>query len=97
MSNGKISIERLKNDKCSQFLGGCIEEAGTDVVKLDRLKGLERRVRERLPNIQELYLAKLDVAKSKSGKSRSFSETGFDDKSTDTGLKTPRVNSPDKV
>ena len=99
VDNGKISIERLKNEKCSLFLEGCIEEAGADVVKLERLKGLERRVRERLPNIQELHMAKLEAAKSKSGKSRSFSQTGFDDKKegTDNSLKTPRVTSPDKV
>ena len=99
MSNGKISIERENNAKCSLFLEGCIEVAGSNVEKLERLARLEKRVREKLSNIQELHLAKLEVSKSKSGKTRSFSETGFDDKKEgeDTGLKTPRVTSPEKV
>ena len=73
--------------------------AGSDVEKLERLARLERRVREKLPNIQELHMTKLEVSKSKSGKSRSFSQTGFDDQKegNDTGLKTQRVASPDKV
>ena len=98
VSNGKISNEREKSDKCSLFLKGCIEMAGSDVEKLERLARLERRVREKLPNIQELHMTKLEVSKSKSGKSRSFSQTGFDDKKDDAEcLKTPRVSSPEKV
>ena len=44
-------------------------------------------------------MSKLEASKSKSGKSRPFSQTGFDDKKEgeDTGLKTPRITSPEKV
>ena len=99
VSNGKISMERENNAKCSLFLEGCIEVAGSNVEKLERLARLERRVREKLPNIQELHMSKLEASKSKSGKSRPFSQTGFDDKKEgeDTGLKTPRITSPEKV
>ena len=82
-----------------QFLEGCIEEAGTDLEKVERLKGMQRRVQKLLPSIRGLHSSKLNHSKSKSGKSRSFSQTGFDDKKegTDSGLKTQRVSSPDKV
>ena len=99
IGNGKISTEPEEGAECCPFLEGCIEAAGTDVEKLERLKRLQKRVQEQVPNIWGLHNSKLNQSKSKSGKTRSFSETGFDDKkeATDAGLKTQRVNSPEKV
>ena len=99
MGSGKISSEPKEGENCCPFLEGCIEAAGADLEKVDRLKGIQRRVQELLPSIRALHNSKLDHSKSKSGKSRSFSQTGFDDKKegTDTSLKTQRVTSPDKM
>ena len=99
VGNGKISTEPKEGEESCKFLEGCIEEAGTDLEKVERLERMQRRVQKLLPSIRGLHNSKLDHSKSKSGKSRSFSQTGFDDKKegTDTGLKTQRVTSPDKV
>ena len=98
LQNGKISTEPVKDKDSCQFLGGCIEAAGTDLERLGRLQNVQRRVLQQLPNSQEKYMSKLAESKSKSGKSRSFSQTGFDDKGehTDTSLKILRVISPEK-
>ena len=99
VGNGRISTEPMEGEESCPFLEGCIEEAGTDLEKVERLERMQRRVQKLLPSIRGLHNSKLDHSKSKSGKSRSFSQTGFEDKKegTDTGLKTQRVTSPDKV
>ena len=99
LGSGKISTEHKKGEESCPFLEGCIEEAGADVEKVDRLKEMQTRVQELLPSLRRLHNSKLDHFKSKSGKSRSFSQAGFDDKKegTDATLKTQRVTSPDKV